>query len=1237
MTQEGDTREPIVRHDTKDNVPKMPMEMETVMYDITTGEQEHAQDERNKIMTEIESQHRDRERSKLLGEHEDVILPSVSPTKPLISDLPPSSQAPDADELLRLRDRIKELETRVGGIERTERRRRSSSSSTSSSDDGHEIDLEAEDGNVLHGRRTIAEVRECNWEQFKNRFSAHDGEYAIECLLAGDKLRDEIAHEQRRRVLAEQRATSMSDEKVENALPRQKVRLDKAWSDMMQSTDPKKDTEKRWLQRIRINSVPVLRRLGNATGETWSGQPRTFFRPFRALVHYHDKIKEELKTLEAKLEESGKLLDSPIVEEPEVKEPPDETLPAPSSAENADKESASSGPATDARSNLVASLAIGEGAAPEKIGINRTDTLLSELPDEPEDSEEEKLEQLMNSKEALQDLKCYVKFVEEKLMPLYHQFDTPENIHAHKIRFDDLWYLFRIGEHIYVPNPVKHDTTQANSDASKQPPVDQRIWRIFSLYPPNVNYKVAPLKESKGRLLVPEHVVEKDRHSRVRCYYIDYDGESYGPVVKEFNIAYFQGEKSIRELEVYPLRFAPDREEIRKEHQDLGRNFVQYLTERPLAYNGWTLITDPEGDSINNSNGDVIKYPEHIDSDVIVDFKEAFQTYPPWRPEFQYKTAGTPKTTTDTDNFFVIRWSDAKRTESLSKTAEVVVEDDDVDSIERNQNLEKDPYLKKGGGVKIFSDEDLLLLPRRLFAYALRERRFVHVDVRFLKPIAEHLDGFKSLKIDDDHRKMIQSLVSFHFKKKEVEKKGREISTQDLIRGKGRGLVILLHGVPGVGKTATAEAVAQANRKPLFPITCGDLGFTPESVETSLNEIFRLAHLWDCVLLLDEADIFLSQRTKDDLKRNALVSVFLRILEYFNGILFLTTNRPGTLDEAVKSRVHMSLYYSPLGESETEEIFRLNLARLKEIEEQRAEASGEEKLFIFDAEIIEFARQHYKKHINGPGRWNGRQIRNAFQIAASLAHYDGDANPGAQRQLGARHFQTVDEATTKYDQYRAGISGKLEDELAHEREERWDGFQSAERERAGKRRTSFYGGEEKRYANHGGATYSQGHVPSSQFQTPSPMTGYSKITPVQTQGPPPQMMSGMQYPQTPPSQRTGLPTPYHGAQQPEQSGYTTTNYGTPGGGQQLPPLQQHAYTTPQSHHQQVTNEPASYGQSGAAPSSDPRYGMQLHGHGEYAGRGGQFGGGQAQAPPPLDGRGPYDPPRDLFQPAPTTY
>ena len=94
----------------------------------------------------------------------------------------------------------------------------------------------------------------------------------------------------------------------------------------------------------------------------------------------------------------------------------------------------------------------------------------------------------------------------------------------------------------------------------------------------------------------------------------------------------------------------------------------------------------------------------------------------------------------------------------------------------------------------------------------------------------------------------------------------------DLVRGKGKGLIILLHGAPGVGKTSTAECVAEFTRRPLFAMTCGDIGESAGEVEYNLDRCFQLAHKWGCVLLLDEADVFLAKRDRTDLKRNALVS-----------------------------------------------------------------------------------------------------------------------------------------------------------------------------------------------------------------------------------------------------------------------------------------------------------------------------------------------------------------------------
>jgi hypothetical protein len=63
----------------------------------------------------------------------------------------------------------------------------------------------------------------------------------------------------------------------------------------------------------------------------------------------------------------------------------------------------------------------------------------------------------------------------------------------------------------------------------------------------------------------------------------------------------------------------------------------------------------------------------------------------------------------------------------------------------------------------------------------------------------------------------------------------------------------------------------------LLPI--GDLGTTAKDVESALETNFALANRWGCVLLLDEADVFLAQRTKEDFKRNGLVAgVFQPIL-----------------------------------------------------------------------------------------------------------------------------------------------------------------------------------------------------------------------------------------------------------------------------------------------------------------------------------------------------------------------
>lgn len=82
-------------------------------------------------------------------------------------------------------------------------------------------------------------------------------------------------------------------------------------------------------------------------------------------------------------------------------------------------------------------------------------------------------------------------------------------------------------------------------------------------------------------------------------------------------------------------------------------------------------------------------------------------------------------------------------------------------------------------------------------------------------------------------------------------------------------------------------------------------------------------------MLLDEADVYVEQRSTSDIHRNALVSIFLRKLEYYDGIIFLTTNRVQTIDEAFASRVHVAIRYDELKMSDRKKVWMGNLSKAK--------------------------------------------------------------------------------------------------------------------------------------------------------------------------------------------------------------------------------------------------------------------------------------------------------------------
>ncbi|OJI86042.1 hypothetical protein ASPTUDRAFT_38784 [Aspergillus tubingensis CBS 134.48] len=477
----------------------------------------------------------------------------------------------------------------------------------------------------------------------------------------------------------------------------------------------------------------------------------------------------------------------------------------------------------------------------------------------------------------------------------------------------------------------------------------------------------------------------------IDCFCLDFDGKQIRALPKTISIRPYDGELPITALEAYPLYFEPKVRDI--------------LVQRGIKFVDLTKVSHRRYNGLNLRESDFNKY-EEIDSDVIIDFELALRIN---------EVAANPS---EYGGGVILEPTE----EEYYETHDEDVAFDSGDLLHKfRSDFIQHTSLLEDQDVEDLSDESLMLLPPRVYGYVLLSRAWYPLDIDLITKInaigGDQPDPFDDIVLPENHRDIVRALVKTH-----ARARGTLGSTTtansivkrefDIVKGKGRGLIILLHGAPGVGKTSTAECVAAHTGRPLFPITCGDLGGdSAQEVEANLERFFDMARRWGCVLLLDEADVFLSERIKGEIRQNSLVSVFLRVLEYYSGILILTTNRVGDFDEAAISRIHCALYYPPLDRQRTLEVWRKGISHLK-----LQNGSCPIPVKFDRKEILDFARRLWKDGY----RWNGRQIKNALQTAVALAEWDKiKDNPDSEAcpELKVEHLETVAKANAHFESY----------------------------------------------------------------------------------------------------------------------------------------------------------------------------------------------------------------------------
>jgi ATPase family associated with various cellular activities (AAA) len=642
---------------------------------------------------------------------------------------------------------------------------------------------------------------------------------------------------------------------------------------------------------------------------------------------------------------------------------------------------------------------------------------------------------LKNSITALEHFRLLIKFIDEDLKDMFELRRRVRSRELKKISFDDLWHLFDYGQEVLIRD--REEPEKAKAYKVLKFTGGRRIRVTTKIDPPLVRPIAAALGPGMW-----------DGAFAVQCWSLGFDSDLYWPQEKVVGIQRFDGERSITDLPVYPIVF-DKRLALRQELITQGRIFKEFASAKSShrRYLGPNLDKDARG--------------EQIDSEVIVDFKEAINTNKHWVPE-----------SFDAD------------TDQIDHDYRELLEDNPDSSYGK----EKHWYYRVGPDIYFDQDifnafikdnkhaleakdnveeTDFLLLPDRVYGYVLNERRWAVLNIALLQEIQATSDPWKDLVLDRETKDTIEALVTQHLQKPDSgDSVGSPAQLGDFIAGKGRGLVFLLHGPPGVGKTSTAECIAAHMNKPLYSLTSGNLGIDPDGVEENLQSHFTLAERWvrpapspvqsfayysqGCILLLDEADVFLQRRRLSQLDINAIVSVFLRQLEYYKGILFLTTNRVGDMDPAFKSRVHASLEYKPLNRKRTRKIYKLHIRRIEEALELRKKSCGR-KFRVEEVDILKWANKHYSKGKEKGRQWNGRQIHNAFQTAVALAEWEsrnGQQKTGASEEkhgklkklvLGVRQFEQVAKVSEGFDQYMTDLmGGRDENSIAAVQRQRLD-------------------------------------------------------------------------------------------------------------------------------------------------------------------------------------------------------
>ena len=426
---------------------------------------------------------------------------------------------------------------------------------------------------------------------------------------------------------------------------------------------------KRLPDRIRINSKALQYALRRCLGSSASRFNATLLHPFKPLIQFEEHVKMCKDRILRCLEDSQSWGEKQSAQQ--------------SSIDTEDKAQGQNGEKENTENPGIPQLLDGSqwSSIFREINIKLNDDSCNAVASE-----------WSNAVEVRQSFDCLLEFVEEYVKPVVSPLRFRETT---EVQFSDLWHLFRSGDQIITKDVMNKRTCQIlkvlRTNGGRR--------RIQPGISPSIDS--TPLPDPKDQVKPVNNI----NPFCIHAYFLDFDGVSLVPIRQRIVVQPYVGERSIFDLEVYPIEYALEKApEVKDSLVKRGKNFIKYAMSSSLSY--------------CNCKGEDLTTKEELDDKVIVDMREYYRIHTP--PRF-----------TEPDALDFSETSDCPKGLACSMGLDCfhglvnIVHDQLTDKAALKQLMDSQEIFKESPGKARgppSKDDDFALCSYRLFAYELRSR-----------------------------------------------------------------------------------------------------------------------------------------------------------------------------------------------------------------------------------------------------------------------------------------------------------------------------------------------------------------------------------------------------------------------------------------------------------------------------------------------------------------------------------